>query len=81
MIVTPSSKLLTQFERVDKPLNEIYNMISNSERIENDMIFELSKEIESWRECLIEIELGIISNYDINDKSDNYEEEKEIIIY
>ncbi len=81
MIVTPSSKLLTQFERVDKPLNEIYNMISNSERIENDMIFELSKEIESWRECLIEIELGINSNYDINDKSDNYEEEKEIIIY
>ena len=81
MIVTPSSKLLTQFERVDKPLNEIYNMISNSERIENDMIFELSKEIESWRECLIEIELGINSNYDINDKSDNYEVEKEIIIY
>ena len=81
MIVTPSSKLLKQCSKVDKPLNEIYNMISNSERIENDMIFELSKEIESWRECLIEIELGINSNYDINDKSDNYEEEKEIIIY
>ena len=81
MIVTPSSKLLTQFSRVDKPLNEIYNMISNREKTENDMIFELSKEIESWRECLIEIELGINSNYDINDKSDNYEVEKEIIIY
>ena len=45
------------------------------------MIFELSKEIETWRDCLVEIELGINSNYNINDESDNYEVEKETIIY
>ena len=81
MIVTPSSKLLKQCPKVDKPLNEIYNMISNREKLENNMIFELSKEIETWRDCLVEIELGINSNYNINDESDNYEVEKETIIY
>ena len=55
MIVTPSSKLLKQCSKVDKPLNEIYNMISNREKLENNMIFELSKEIETWRDCLVEI--------------------------
>ena len=62
-------------------MNEIYNMISNREKLENNMIFELSKEIETWRDCLVEIELGINSNYNINDESDNYEVEKETIIY
>ena len=81
MIVTPSSKLLKQCSKVDKPLNEIYNMISNREKLENNMIFELSKEIETWRDCLVEIELCINSNYNINDESDNYEVEKETIIY
>ena len=81
MIVTPSSKLLKQSSKVDKALNEIYNMISNREKLENNMIFELSKEIETWRDCLVEIELGINSNYNINDESDNYEVEKETIIY
>ena len=50
----------------------------------NEIIENLVKDIEGWRECLVELDFYISSNYQLNMKSDNYEYDdtsKEVIIY
>jgi hypothetical protein len=84
MIKTSTTKLIKESELVDKHLNQIHTIVNNGDSVKDDMINELINNLEGWRDCINEIELGINSNYQLNVKSNNYEydnESKDFIIY
>ena len=77
-------RLIKESELVDKHLNQIHTIVNNGDSVKDDMINELINNLEGWRDCINEIELGINSNYQLNVKSNNYEydnESKDFIIY
>ena len=78
MIKTLTTKLLKNSEQVEINLNNIYNLQSEFDRIEKESLMKLLEDIDSWKDCINEIELRINSLYE--EPNQNYEY-KEIIIY
>ena len=78
-----STKISAASKKVDKYLNEIYEL---KDKIGDDGIGytdELVEDIETWQACITEIELAITTHIH-TDKQKEYrinKEKKEIIIY
>ena len=81
MIKTLTTKLLKNSEQVEINLNNIYNLQSEFDRIEKESLMKLLEDIDSWKDCINEIELRINSLYDETNQNYEYEDDKEIIIY
>ena len=65
-------------------LNLLLVSVASCSKGDESTIKDLVKDIEGWRECLVELDFYISSNYQLNMKSDNYEYDdtsKEVIIY
>tara|TARA_B110000238_G_C15833889_1_gene313962 strand:- start:221 stop:475 length:255 start_codon:yes stop_codon:yes gene_type:complete len=78
------SKLIKHSSLIEINLNEIHKVLSVGNKADESIIKDLVKDIEGWRECLVELDFYISSNYQLNMKSDNYEYDdtsKEVIIY
>ncbi|MDB4063021.1 hypothetical protein N9541_03040 [Flavobacteriaceae bacterium] len=78
------SKLIKHSSLIEINLNEIHKVLSVGKKADESTIKDLVKDIEGWRECLVELDFYISSNYQLNMKSDNYEYDdtsKEVIIY
>ena len=78
------SKLIKHSSLIEINLNEIHKVLSVGNKADESIITDLVKDIEGWRECLVELDFYISSNYQLNMKSDNYEYDdtsKEVIIY
>ena len=81
MIKTLTTKLLKNSEQVEINLNNIYNLQSEFDRIEKESLMKLLEDIDSWKDCINEIELRINSLYDETNQNYEYEDDNEIIIY
>jgi hypothetical protein len=81
MIKTLTTKLLKNSEQVEINLNNIYNLQSEFDRIEKESLMKLLEDIDSWKDCINEIELRINSLYEEPNQNYEYEDNKEIIIY
>jgi hypothetical protein len=81
MIKTLTTKLLKNSEQVEINLNNIYNLQSEFDRIEKESLMKLLEDIDSWKDCINEIELRINSLYEEPNQNYEYEDDKEIIIY
>ena len=78
------SKLIKHSSLIEINLNEIHKVLSVGNKADESIIKDLVKDIEGWRECLVELDFYISSNYQLNMKSDNYEYDdtsKEVIIF
>jgi len=78
-----STKISSVSKKVDKYLNEIYELKDKIGEDEVEFLDELLEDVESWRTCIDEIELSIKS-YINTEKQKNYKldkKNKEIIIY
>ena len=81
MIKTLTTKLIKNSEQVEINLNNIYNLQSEFDRIEQESLMKLLEDIDSWKDCINEIELRINSLYEEPNQNYEYEDDKEIIIY
>lgn len=81
MIKTLTTKLIKNSEQVEINLNYIYNLQSEFDRIEKESLMKLLEDIDSWKDCINEIELRINSLYDETNQNYEYEDDNEIIIY
>jgi len=81
MIKTLTTKLLKNSEQVEINLNNIYYLQSEFDRIEQESLMKLLEDIDSWKDCINEIELRINSLYEEPNQNYEYEDDKEIIIY
>ena len=81
MIKTLTTKLIKNSEQVEINLNNIYNLQSEFDRIEKESLMKLLEDIDSWKDCINEIELRINSLYEEPNQNYEYEDDKEIIIY
>ena len=84
MVKTITTKLVNSSEKVDRYLDNIHKIVFETKDIDEDILTNLVENIDSWRDCLSEIELGISKLNKINHHNDNYEYDesnKEIIIY
>jgi hypothetical protein len=81
MIKTLTTKLLKNSEQVEINLNNIYILQSEFDRIEKESLMKLLEDIDSWKDCINEIELRINSLYEEPNQNYEYEDDKEIIIY
>ena len=81
MIKTLTTKLIKNSEQVEINLNYIYNLQSEFDRIEKESLMKLLEDIDSWKDCINEIELRINSLYEEPNQNYEYEDNKEIIIY
>ena len=81
MIKTLTTKLLKNSEQVEINLNNIYYLQSEFDRIEKESLMKLLEDIDSWKDCINEIELRINSLYEEPNQNYEYEDNKEIIIY
>jgi len=81
MIKTLTTKLLKNSEQVEINLNNIYNLQSEFDRIEKESLMKLLEDIDSWKDCINEIELRINSLYEEPNQNYEYEDDNEIIIY
>ena len=78
-----STKISSASKKVDKYLNEIYELKDKIGEDEVEFLDELLEDVESWRTCIDEIELSIKS-YINTEEQKNYKldkKNKEIIIY
>lgn len=78
-----STKISSASKKVDKYLNEIYELKDKIGEDEVEFLDELLEDVESWRTCIDEIELSIKS-YINTEKQKEYridKQNKEIIIY
>ena len=78
-----STKISNASKKVDKYLNEIYELKDKIGEDEVEFLDELLEDVESWRTCIDEIELSIKS-YINTEKQKEYridKQNKEIIIY
>lgn len=78
-----STKISSASKKVDKYLNEIYELKDKIGEDEVEFLDELLEDVESWRTCIDEIELSIKS-YINTEEQKNYKldkQNKEIIIY
>ena len=81
--VFASTKITRVSKKVDKYLNEIYELKDKIGEDEVEFLDELLEGVESWRTCIDEIELSIKS-YINTEKQKEYridKQNKEIIIY
>ena len=84
MVKSVTTKLVNSSDKVDRYLDNIHKIINETKDIDGDILTNLVNDIDGWRDCLVEIELGIRKLNQINHHNDNYEyddEQKEIIIY
>lgn len=81
MIKTLTTKLLKNSEQVEINFNNIYILQSEFDRIEKESLMKLLEDIDSWKDCINEIELRINSLYEEPNQNYEYEDDKEIIIY
>ena len=78
-----STKISSASKKVDKYLNEIYELKDKIGEDEVEFLDELLEDVESWRTCIDEIELSIKSYINTGEQK-NYKldkQNKEIIIY
>ena len=78
-----STKISSASKKVDKYLNEIYELKDKIGEDEVEFFDELLEDVVSWRTCIDEIELSIKS-YINTEEQKNYKldkQNKEIIIY
>ena len=78
-----STKISSASKKVDKYLNEIYELKDKIGENEVEFLDELIEDIESWRTCIDEIELSIKSYINTEEQKDYIidKQNKEIIIY
>ena len=78
-----STKISSASKKVDKYLNEIYELKDKIGEDEVEFLDELLEDIESWRTCIDEIELSIKSYINTEEQKDYIidKQNKEIIIY
>lgn len=83
MMKHPSTKLKHYSEKVDEFLNKVY--LLKEEDIQFEFLVDLLEDLQTWRDCLDEIELSVKSNHIFNKiQSDSHEyddDNKEVIIY
>ncbi|MDG0967043.1 MAG: hypothetical protein P8N93_01820 [Flavobacteriaceae bacterium] len=82
MIKTPTTRLIKSCDLIEKHLDIIYKMEDEFKDVEEVHINKLLEELESWRDCIVEVELKLKSRTCENDDGYEYDEEnKELIIY
>lgn len=82
MIKTPTTRLIKSCDLIEKYLDIIYKMDDEFKDVEEVYINKLLEELESWRDCIVEVELKLKSCTRENDDGYEYDEEnKELIIY
>ena len=85
MIKFPQTKIENASKRIDRDLNTIWILKDQLDKIDFGFLVDLLEDIEAWRTCLDEIELGMKSHYRFNQLSnENYEiddKEKTITYY
>ena len=82
MIKTPTTRLIKSCDLIEKHLDIIYKMEGEFGNVEEEYINKLLEELESWKDCIEEIELKIKSRVSQNNNGYEYDNEnKELIIY
>lgn len=82
MIKTPTTRLIKSCDLIEKHLDIIYKMDDEFKDVEEVHINKLLEELESWRDCIVEVELKLKSHaFENNDGYEYDEENKELIIY
>jgi hypothetical protein len=82
MIKTPTTRLIKSCDLIEKHLDIIYKMEGEFGNVEEEYINKLLEELESWKDCIEEIELKIKSRASQNNNGYEYNNEnKELIIY
>jgi len=78
-----STKISNASKKVDKYLNEIYELKDKIGEDEVEFLDELLEDVESWRTCIDEIDL-VLKTHIHTEKQKEYridKQNKEIIIY
>ena len=81
MIRLSKTKILNSIDRIDCNLNTIYNLDTDYERLEKQMLIELLETIKDWKSCLEEIEMKIHSIQLNDEKEDDTENNTNLILY
>jgi hypothetical protein len=82
MIKFPQTKIEHSGKRVDRDLNTIWILKDQLGSIDFGFLVDLLEDIESWRTCLDEIELGVKSHYkftQFNSDEDELDDNNETI--
>ena len=80
----PSTRITNASGKVDKYLNLIYELKDEIEEVDIEFLMEFLDDLQSWKQCVEEIELKIKSSHNFNEMKDYIEtnnENKELIIY
>jgi len=81
MIKLPKTKIYNSTDKIDEHLDVIYHLKTEFNKVDNDVMINLLDSIDSWKDCISEIEIEIksIQDLDYELKIDNTQEE--LIIY
>ena len=81
MIKLPTTRLIKSCDLIEKHLDIIHKMDNEFGNVEEEYINKLLGELESWRDCIVELELKLQSYTSQNEKYEYDDENKELIIY
>jgi hypothetical protein len=81
MIKLPKTKIYNSTDKIDEHLDVIYHLKTEFNKVDNDVMINLLDSIDSWKDCISEIEIEIksIQDLDYELKIDNTQEE--LILY
>lgn len=81
MIKLPKTKIYNSTDKIDEHLDVIYQLKTEFGKVDKEVMINLLDSIDSWKDCISEIEIEIksIQDLDYELKIDNTQEE--LIIY
>ena len=81
MIKLPKTKIYNSTDKIDEHLDVIYQLKTEFGKVDKEVMINLLDSIDSWKDCISEIEIEIksIQDLDYELKIDNTQEE--LILY
>lgn len=81
MIKLPKTKIYNSSDKIDEHLDVIYQLKTEFGKVDKEVMINLLDSIDSWKDCISEIEIEIksIQDLDYELKIDNTQEE--LILY
>ena len=61
MIKLPKTKIYNSSDKIDEHLDVIYQLKSDFGKVDKDVMINLLDTIDSWKDCICELELEIKS--------------------
>jgi|TARA_B110000263_G_C15246427_1_gene481947 hypothetical protein len=81
MIKLPTTKIQNSSDKIDIHLDRLYNLKTEFGKVDEQVINNLLESIDSWKDCISELEIEIKGNQGLEYELKNDETNDELILY